>query len=744
MNEENKKGLQLDGEALKLYEALGGIEQAAPVKPDTMALDLAEALGEEERRIDAWRVRMVELAHTLGALVGAGRLGGSLRDQERGLAFVTQTLDELVPASSRNRVFMIHFRGRGAGAAEGLDYIIKFAHISVDLAQAKLIARRRGVGLSHLPGRAAKAFEGLAKADIDSLHLDLGQWTKKDRQDIARALAGLGRYYQALAALEAQGTGISSPGLGIVRDEFNRPDPNLSLLADFNGVKPAAIQALAGKVQKMMESAETSGPLARFVSVYEAIFAFKKLKEQLARPPVEVNNAQWLLAGRESGALNPERARVGRLVRAGYGDAPQKAVQVLESVYGEDFESIDPVFLEKRLTLVNGLLKTIESQRAGAALGREVLGSVSQRLDLVEDEVMEALVVRGDQPGAAGPARLHERLLDLVGFFKHRVATKRKIHQMLSASVDFDAQDYETIARDFGILPADARRLLELLKSCFNPEGRFLRAAFERNIPEFARYEKKVFEFLWYYLNAIIDRDDRVAFLNALQFLIDRMDRPAQALEVLLKDFWKNPAQVAFSNRNNLMLGSVLLRRYNKELKNDIEITPEEVLLVRDGLDEGVTQAARLIVERERERLFAKLGAVHQRLKQALAAQPSSQPAMPAPYLITLERELYIFLALIGGPQAHIVLKNALGEYGDPGAEIYRLEQSRRFLKQLWPLLQVAARGVGRFGEPGDIPALQRVQLRGEEMLALAPGPREAEIGRRALTWVGDTLAGIL
>jgi len=40
--------------------------------------------------------------------------------------------------------------------------------------------------------------------------------------------------------------------------------------------------------------------------------------------------------------------------------------------------------------------------------------------------------------------------------------------------VDFDAQDYETIAQDFDITPDDAGTLVQLLKSCFNEKGHFL------------------------------------------------------------------------------------------------------------------------------------------------------------------------------------------------------------------------------------------------------------------------------
>ena len=91
-------------------------------------------------------------------------------------------------------------------------------------------------------------------------------------------------------------------------------------------------------------------------------------------------------------------------------------------------------------------------------------------------------------------------------------------------------------------------------------------------------------------------------FLNALQMLIAKIHQPKRAIKVLIADFCADPGVIEFADRNALMLANLLIRKYNKELNLDIELTPEEVLLVKEGLDrEVVTYAALAYRERSGE-----------------------------------------------------------------------------------------------------------------------------------------------
>jgi hypothetical protein len=331
---------------------------------------------------------------------------------------------------------------------------------------------------------------------------------------------------------------------------------------------------------------------------------------------------------------------------------------------------------------------------------------------------------------------LNEKLGDLLSFFRNRSGTRKKIKQMLRQSVEFDERDFQVIARDFDVTPESAAQLLGLLKSCFSKDGRFLRAAFERNIPAFAQYERKVFQFLWQYLKDITFREDRVAFLNALQLLISRLKQPNLALHVLLDDLVQRPDQVAYSDRNALILSNILVRRYNKELTNDVEVTPEEVLLVRDGLDKEIVKDVSARLDREQEGFFIKVRALHRAFKESLDP-PESGSVMPIRYLATLEREAYIFLSLVGGNTAHTVVRSAVKEYGNPDAEIYHLKKSPMSLKVNLQLLQVTMRGVIRFGDPDDLGLLKHVRGRLNAFLALKKATDYHEMVRRVMRWAG-------
>ena len=357
------------------------------------------------------------------------------------------------------------------------------------------------------------------------------------------------------------------------------------------------------------------------------------------------------------------------------------------------------------------------------------------RDDLLDDVKTNRAAMMQDAPQKADPG-FNDKLLELVTFFKSRSGTKKKIKEMLRRPVEFDESDFEVIARDFKVTPKRASDLLRLLESCFTKEGRFIRASFEKNIPAFSSYELKVFEFLWQYLKDINQREDRVAFLNSLQLLIAKMKQPINALEILLEDTVKAPEQVGFSERNAFILSNILLRRYNKELTNDVELTPEEVLLVRDGLDRNVAEVARNYVEKNQEKVFQKVRSIHRELKIALEPPDKATP-MPIKYLATLEREAYIFLSLVAGTSAHTIVKSAVKEYGNPDSEIYHLKKSPQSYKVNLQILQVAIRGLIRFGDEDDRSILKFIRNNESGFLSFNKDPRSQEMVKRVMRWTG-------
>jgi len=308
---------------------------------------------------------------------------------------------------------------------------------------------------------------------------------------------------------------------------------------------------------------------------------------------------------------------------------------------------------------------------------------------------------------------------------------------MVRRPIDFDDQDYETIARDFKISVEEVKTLLNLLKSCFDKEFHFLRGAFEKNIPEFAVHEK-VFSFLWHYLKEIGNRNDRVAYLNSLQALVSYMANPYESILFLLDDLLHSPESIDYSDRNTMMLANAFLQKRLGEHYYDSEMTPEEVLLSDDRLNKELTSSLSEHLEKEQDRLFQKIRTIHEQAQTSLSYEKESDSRMSFKFLFALEREIYIFLSLVGGDMAHMVIRSAVKEYGDAGSEIYGLPRSIQSAKELILLLQVGVRGLARFKNEGDLVLLDRIIVQ-EPLFARFANSGRGEAGvKRLRGWVEE------
>jgi hypothetical protein len=211
--------------------------------------------------------------------------------------------------------------------------------------------------------------------------------------------------------------------------------------------------------------------------------------------------------------------------------------------------------------------------------------------------------------------------------------------------------------------------------------------------------------------------------------------QPLKAITILFDDFLKEPEVISFSDRNSIMLSNLLLRKYNKELKIDIEITPEEVLLVREGLSKEVVEFADDYIKSNRGKFIDKIRNIHRNLVSALDLSQEEEEKMPIRYLFSLEREIYIFLSLVGGATAVSVIKSALKEYGNPDSDIYRLPASRKNITIILQLLKVLIRGMGRNGIANDIPLIEEVKSKEQQFLSFAKSNVFVENIGRIMEW---------
>jgi hypothetical protein len=211
---------------------------------------------------------------------------------------------------------------------------------------------------------------------------------------------------------------------------------------------------------------------------------------------------------------------------------------------------------------------------------------------------------------------------------------------------------------------------------------------------------------------------DRIPFLNALQELTARMNKPNRAFKILLEDICSDPESVQFSDNKAVMLANLIVHRPDKALAN-YEITPEDIVLDRHNLDPTVVQYAAWRIDKDREQFFTKVQTIHKKLTEALSLGATSEKQIPASLLLNLERELFIFLSLVECEAGKPILRSAVIEYGDPGAEIYRLKESEAFMGGILQNLRVALRGVGSVGNMGDVALLETVKGHNEDFQRL-------------------------
>jgi len=101
--------------------------------------------------------------------------------------------------------------------------------------------------------------------------------------------------------------------------------------------------------------------------------------------------------------------------------------------------------------------------------------------------------------------------------------------------------------------------------------------------------------------------------------------------------------------------------------------------------------------------------------------------------LLALEREAHIFLALVGGKTAAMVIQEALNVYGNPASQIFLLKERQQYMTGLLQHLGILIRGIGRVGQPSDFALLDEIQKRQQGFLNLSPEPRHQALVRRTL-----------
>ena len=738
------KEIYLDDDAKELFAQIEGLEEN---KKGRSAADLmAESLAEEQKQQDVWRILLCEIVHHITGYFKRLNLDSRQTEEHQVFEQLSETLNKLSQLPQEVGRILVRYRGRSGDRdiPERMDYEILFGNMVVDLDLVPTMIKRHGHLLSHLMPQLLDAFGVLAECGINNLYLHLPTEDPESLNRLRRSLHILCRLYRAH---ENQRDLILGPGkenvVPLVLDEKGEVSGNLTLLAGVNKLGAKTMRNLVAKVDAWIQKKEASEEGCQFTSVYNAIFGLPKLSAQISAPPIEINNMDWLMREKSEKTFTREKAKVARII-ASVENSPEKVAKVIKSVYGDDYPKISSHHLEERLGLSSHLLEAIDNKPKSEDARQEVLSNLQKRLDTVRDDVFDDLYFnRSDDDGLASRGvilgAVHRQLFKMVSFFKGRSTTRKKMTSMVHGTIHFEERDYKILAKDFDIDMDEARQLVDDLKKCFNEKGRFLKGAFAEGIPRFTQYEKKIFEFLWRHLKDVVTPEDRNAFLNSLQDLTAKMNQPKRAFKILLEDFLKDPDNIQFSDSKALMLANLILHEYDKALA-DMEITPEDILFNRRGLDEEVARYAAWRMDRDQETYFDKVRTIHQALCEALEFGLTRKHRLSAKDLLSLEREVYIFLSMLETIVGRSVLRSAVNEYGSPESDLYFLKESDRFMSNLLQNLRIAIRGLANIGSMECIPSLEAVKTREEVFQRLKKDKAHRDQSRLISEWVDEAV----
>jgi hypothetical protein len=729
--------LDLDNSAEELYAQLGGVEVRKLEKFDYSGTDrLEQGLREERRRYDALRNQIGNLVYQVSRCLDSRSKNGDENLEKTIWVQFKNILGALSKNPEAGDRTLIRFKG-AFGENQGnnkTDYEILSGDFSFDIDVVSAIYKEQGTDPSKILEKLNRGFETFWNHSINNFLLKIPQ----SSQELKRLLVSLQFAARYFVAIEKNSPITISMGgrpvsLSPIHNENNVPDLNLTLLTVLNGLKPREMQAMVHKVDDLMRSTKSNAKKYSYTSVYDAILNIKRFRSKLKPSPIEVNNIKWLMVSDEEAPVSDQMANVARLVMDSSGGSSTQTARVLKSVYGEDYAKIDSRQVAERLHLTSGLLETIDTESKDDEIKTEVLSNMEERLGKVKEEIYDNLQIDGNQIKAYTPGKgtftekVDSNIGNIVAFQKHRSQTKKKMTQMVHRAIQFDVGDYETLAEDFKVSLDQAKALVKMLKSCFDSQGKFSKSTFARIIPDLERYERRIFDFLWHNLKESLHQDDRTAFLDSLQLLVDRLKQPKNSLSVLLEDLYENPSVIRFADRKAFMLGNRLVRSFSQEIVS-YNITPEDVLQTIAEVDLKIARYAAWKIDRNQDKFFAKIETIHRRLLETLNSEEDQRGLMDVRELLALEREGYIFMALVGGNTSRSILLSALKEYGHPESDLYQLSKSQEHMADILQLLKVVIRGVGLVGGSSEIALVAGVKGRLEVFSQLTKSSHETDL----------------
>ncbi len=646
-----------------------------------------------------------------------------------------------------------------------------------------------GKQASHLKSALSQAFHCFSEQGYHSLYIQMPGDDPRNIDHLRLALNIMARFRSAVnesssIRFRCYGRALT---FSVINDIHGKPDANLTLTAALNGLSPVNTRELIKQASafhriKVYDSGE--GEASESISSYNQIFAVRSLRPQITKPPIEINNLPWLQVDTDTArittcepgasaelsqsekmsdavldpasealnaphrpsdlAVTPEQCR--KLI-ASYIDAEdEKNSEGINALVADDYGTLDPLVIGERFILITRLLYALDKSCQDPTVIDRIIDLFQRRLKMVRDDVLSNIIAKRRSLKIIADGRsivvgmVHPRLFDVITLVTEHVVARRRMAIIKAIAFNFDPCHTKSLADGFGITDSDALHILNILDDCFNSHGSFIRPTFEGRIGVMAQYENVIFEILWCFLKETRHRQDRLNFLNALQLLMVRLHNPKRAAQFLLADICQDPSDVAYTDRNALSLVNILLHKENKELYVDMNRTPEAVLNIQRRINKAVREYLFWRLDVDRVRITSKLRTIHQLLLDALDTPGGERKSFEVPFLLALEREAIIFMAIVGGHTARSYLRDLLLQYGAPDADIYQRAAQGKSLSELMAQLQIVIRALGRAGNIEDVACFSALQEKEDEFCHLASHPAHTLRTKQSLKWIPEAI----
>lgn len=297
-------------------ELFGQIDNPDAAKADSSYID-------ELAQLNNWRKSILEFAYNLAVTLDEFSSSGTAAKNQERIRSLIENIDDVtsIPIKENEKKIIIRHRGlcQSAINVEGdsfsnTDYVISVGDCVMDSQQLHYLVKFGIMDAGELGQKLKKTFQFFQLADIYILEIYYNDWNLKDKQNFQDALVCWGRYLSG-----------RQKGSGVILDETQHPNPNLSILAGLNKLKTEKFQEVTDKVHRVMLQDKSREKFKDANSIYDAIFQIDELKSKFLRSPIEINNNKYIQMWRqcfdETGRFNRTRFNQHRSMFLKWGHA---------------------------------------------------------------------------------------------------------------------------------------------------------------------------------------------------------------------------------------------------------------------------------------------------------------------------------------------------------------------------------------------------------------------------------------